>query len=111
MTLTRGTPPCTPHMEVPPPPPGCTHFLQYESLPNKDEQFVLQRQIQDTEEHPISHRRPYQSREEVPYHPRGNFHNNPLREIAECPDSITTNQIKQHRHFFSHFLGEWKKCK
>ena len=21
MTLTRGTPPCTPHMEVPPPPP------------------------------------------------------------------------------------------
>ena len=31
VTLTRGTPPCTPHMEVPPPPPpgalrGCLYF-------------------------------------------------------------------------------------
>ena len=84
---------------------------QYESLPNIDEQFVLQRQFQDTEEHPINHRRTYQSREEVPYHPRGNFQNNPPREIAECPDSITTNQMKQHQHFLSQILGEWKKCK
>ena len=86
-------------------------ITQYESLPNKDEQFVLQRQFQDTEKHPINHRRTYQSRQEVPYHPRGNFQNNLLREMAECPDSITTNQIKQHQNFLSQIPGEWKKCK
>ena len=73
--------------------------------------FVLQRHFQDTEEHPINLRRTYRSREEVPYHPRGNFQNNPLREIAECPDSIATNQIKQHQNFLCQILGEWKKCK
>ena len=75
---------------------------QYESLPNKDEEFVLQRQFQDTEEHPINYRRTYQSREEVPYHPRANFQNSPLREIAEFPDSIATNQIKQYQFFVSY---------